>query len=98
MAHAHNVVLQVLFAWGIAGFACVTVIAGWIAKFLVAETKRCGGLMPAFVLAGVAMLAQSAVDGCAYDVSSLNILSACLGAAAGLALRDHNREEPQLAS
>jgi len=87
VANAHNLVLQLLFAWGIVGTLFVAVPAAWVAKFVVVEARRRQGLIVPFFCGATALLAQSMVDGTIYDVASTCLFAACVGTAAGLALR-----------
>ena len=67
VANAHNLVLQLLFAWGIVGTLFVAVPAAWVARFVVVEARRRQGLTVPFFCGATALLAQSMVDGTIYD-------------------------------
>jgi O-antigen ligase len=77
-AHPHNVVLQLLMAWGLIGTAFVAVIAGWLALGLYRAGQSAEGLP--FVLAAGAITAHAMIDGALYDVAPVFLFAACVGA------------------
>jgi O-antigen ligase len=91
-AHAHNLVLQWMMAWGLVGTALIAVIAGWLAGLLYQAGRTAEGLP--FVLAAGAITAHAMVDGALYDVAPVFLFAACIGAGlAQLANRPESRQE-----
>ena len=79
MVHPHNVVLQVLLAWGIVGAACILVLAAAFAIFALRRVRALQGwLVPPF-LAMTALAIFSAFDGTLYHALPLSLFAACAG-------------------
>jgi O-antigen ligase len=74
LTQPHNVVLQVLHAWGIVGFVLVSVLALWLLR----QMRR--GIdeqtLP-FATAALAIAAYSLIDGSLYHVQSVSIFALC---------------------
>lgn len=78
--HPHNIVLQILLAWGIVGLALVGVLAWRAARevFLRVEERT----LPLVVAIGTLAL-YSLIDGAIYNVHTAAVFAACLGVVLG---------------
>jgi O-antigen ligase len=80
MAQPHNVMLQVLYAWGVVGGLLCLALAVWAwPRFLK------GGLEAApFRYAAIAITIHSLIDGTLYHVQSTSLFALCCAVAIGL--------------
>lgn len=76
LAQPHNVILQILFAWGLVGGLLVLLLASWIGRpmFQAADEDNAP-----LVFALLTIAAFSLIDGALYHVQSLSIFSLCVG-------------------
>lgn len=87
----HNIVLQVLHAWGVAGTLLCLLLAAWVApRFLKARGEqaapfRCGVLI---------LVAYSLVDGTLYYVQSLSFFVLCCAIAVAIGSDDTAERRP----
>jgi O-antigen ligase len=82
MVQPHNVLLQVAFAWGLLGLACVLVLAlAFVARALPAVGRDEGMLTPAF-LAMTALATLSLYDGALYSALPISMFMAFGGSVA----------------
>lgn len=77
--HPHNIILQVLLAWGLIGLACVGTLAFYFARESI-RLVRSGAdeLVPPFI-AMAALAAPSLIDGSLFHLLSVSIFAACAG-------------------
>jgi O-antigen ligase len=93
-AHAHNLVLQLLFAWGVVGTICVALFAWAVARPIVRQARE-GDVRLLPMMGGAAcLLVHSMVDGALYDVAPVALFAALVGAAAGLTRMKPASPEP----
>jgi O-antigen ligase len=87
----HDVILQVLHAWGIVGFVLVSVLALWLLR----QMRR--GIdeqtLP-FATAALAIAAYSLIDGSLYHVQSVSIFALCAACLAANAPPSSSRPRP----
>ena len=91
-AHAHNLLLQWLMAWGLIGAVCLLALSIWAGALLVRYATI--EAMP-FLTACSAQLAHAMIDGALYDLAPVLIFAACIGAASGLAMRESGTSAPE---
>ena len=77
--HPHNIILQVLLAWGIVGLACVLTLGFYFARESI-RLVRAGAdeLIPPFI-AMAALAAPSLIDGSLHHLLPVSIFAACAG-------------------
>ncbi len=75
VAQPHNVVLQILFAWGAVGLFLVSVLALWLTRGIVGRTSE--ESLP-LVLAILNIAAFSFIDGALFHVQSVATFVLCL--------------------
>jgi O-antigen ligase len=77
--HPHNVVLQLLLAWGMVGLTCAVILAFYFAQASI-RLVRSGAdeLLPPF-LAMVALAVPALVDGSLFHLLPVSIFAACAG-------------------
>jgi len=79
MAQPHNLVLQLLLAWGLVGLICAVILAFWFLRRAIpavrAEERDLLG--PALAMGG--LLALSMIDAALYHVLPISIFAACAG-------------------
>lgn len=85
--HPHNVVLQILLAWGALGLLLVSILTAWIARKVIISAN--GSSFP-FVLALLNIAAFSLIDGSLFHVQSVATFALCLALA--IAPREPVRE------
>jgi O-antigen ligase len=73
--HPHNVVLQVLLAWGIVGALLVAVLMGWLARRIHRSVDERGA---PFLFAALMLAAASLVDGVLYLNQSTALFAMCI--------------------
>lgn len=79
LRHPHNVVLQVLLAWGVVGLAAIAILAFYFARAtLHLVGSGADELVPAFV-AMTALAVPSLIDGSLFHVLPVSIFAACAG-------------------
>ena len=76
ITHPHNIVLQVLLAWGIVGLALVICLSAWAGRRIFRLVDR-EILPPIIVIIALAVYAQ--IDGAIYNVHTAAIFAACVG-------------------
>lgn len=92
MAQPHNIVLQVLLAWGIVGLICSLVLAYSFVRMAVPVIRRNAAQALAPILAMISLLALSMLDAALYHILPLSIFAACAGMIA--ASRQHDAAAP----
>lgn len=91
LGQTHEVVLQILLAWGIVGLACVLVLTIWFAsRSLPAVRRDESDLLPA-ALAMFALATMATFDGALFHVLPVSIFAACAGM---IASAWHSRGKP----
>ena len=77
--HPHNIVLQILLAWGVVGLACIATLALYFARSSIRLVgSGADELVPPFI-AMAALAAPSLVDGSLFHVLPVSIFAACTG-------------------
>jgi hypothetical protein len=76
--HPHNIVLQILLAWGVVGLLLVGILSWWAMRKLL---KNVDDKTLPLVVAVIALAFYSLVDGAIYNVHTAAIFAACLGVA-----------------
>ena len=79
MAQPHNIVLQVLLAWGIAGMLCLLVLAFYFVRMALPVIRKDEALALPPILAMLSLLALSMLDAALYHILPLSIFAACAG-------------------
>lgn len=74
-AQPHNVVLQILFAWGIVGASLIAWLASWLARRIRIATNRRNAPV---LFAALNILALSLIDGSLYHVQSTSLFVFCV--------------------
>lgn len=74
--HPHNIILQILFAWGLIGGLLVLLLASWIGRPMFQAANEDNAPL---VFAIVTIAAFSLIDGTLYHVQSLSTFSLCVG-------------------
>ena len=85
--HPHNLILQVLLAWGVAGALLLLFLAAPLARNALACARQDENRVAPF-LAMLALLIYSGVDGTLFHVHAVSLFALC----AGLACRDPGAE------
>lgn len=79
LGQTHEVILQILLAWGVVGLACVAVLATWFGLRSVPEIRRDeSGLLPP-IMAMLAIATMAMFDGALFHVLPVSIFAACAG-------------------
>lgn len=79
LSQTHNVILQILLAWGAVGLACVAVLLAWFLARSVPVVRREGiDVVPPF-MAMLALASLALIDGSLYHVVPVSIFAACAG-------------------
>jgi O-antigen ligase len=79
LAQTHQVVLQILLAWGFVGLGCVAVLAiWWLLRSLPVVRSDSRNLLPPF-LAMLALASLATFDGALFHVLPVSIFAACAG-------------------
>jgi len=81
VVHAHNIILQVLLAWGLLGAALLTLLGLMLGRVVVRQGRSDPSLMPVLAAAMV-LAANSLVDGTLYHIYPTSIVAMGLGIAA----------------
>ena len=85
ITHPHNIVLQVLLAWGIVGLALVICLSAWAGRRIFRNVDE--EMLPlTIVIIVLAVYAQ--IDGAIYNVHTAAIFAACVG----IVVRNGSRE------
>ena len=79
LGQTHNVILQVLLAWGVVGLACVAVIGVWFLARSLPVVRRDGVDLLAPFMAMLALASLSLIDGSLFHVVPVSIFAACAG-------------------
>ena len=79
MAQPHNLVLQILLAWGIAGMLCALVLAFYFLRLAVPAVRDDPARVLPPLLAMTALLGLSMLDAALYHILPLSIFAACAG-------------------
>jgi O-antigen ligase len=82
VVHAHNLVLQVLLAWGFVGAALLALLGFMLGRVVVRQGKSDPSLMPVLA-AAIVLAANSLVDGTLYHIHPTSIFAMGIGLAAG---------------
>jgi len=79
IGQTHEIVLQILLAWGVAGLVCAAIVAVWfLSKALPGVRRAEEDMLPPF-MAMVALAVLSTFDGALYHVIPVSIFAACAG-------------------
>ena len=79
MAQPHNIVLQLLLAWGVAGLTCAAVLAYWFLRRAIPAVRRDEPALLPPLMAMLSLFALSMVDAALYHILPLSIFAACAG-------------------
>jgi O-antigen ligase len=79
MAQPHNIVLQLLLAWGIAGLLCALVLAFYFVRLAVPAVLADPARVLPPLLAMTSLLGLSMLDAALYHILPLSIFAACAG-------------------
>ena len=82
VAHPHNIVLQILFAWGVVGALCVAVLAIPFALRVTRNAQARGGEWLPPLMAMLVLVPYALVDGTLFHVHAASLFAACAGLAA----------------
>jgi O-antigen ligase len=85
MAQPHNLVLQVLLAWGVIGLVCVCVLGFAFARMALPAIRRDPARTLAPALAMASLVALSMIDAAMYHILPLSIFAASAGVIAAAA-------------
>jgi O-antigen ligase len=83
MGQPHNLILQILLDWGIAGLVCVLILAFYYARRAVPALHKEGGRLAAPFMGMISLLALSMIDAAMFHVLPISIFAACAGMIAG---------------
>jgi O-antigen ligase len=79
LGQTHEIVLQILLAWGLVGLSCVAVLAIWFLVRSVPLVRRSeAGVIPPF-MAMLALTCLATFDGALFHVLPVSIFAACAG-------------------
>jgi len=79
MAQPHNIVLQLLLAWGVTGLACALVLAFYFLRVALPALRKDEAAVLPPLLAMSALVVLSMLDAALYHVLPLSIFAACAG-------------------
>jgi hypothetical protein len=79
MGQPHNLILQILLDWGLAGFACIIVIAFYYVRRAWPELRSRGEELAAPFMGAVSLLLLSMLDAALFHVLPVAIFAACAG-------------------
>jgi O-antigen ligase len=79
MAQPHNLVLQILLAWGVAGLMCCLLLGYAFARVALPAVRNDEAELLSPFLAMVALTALSMVDAALYHILPVSIFAACAG-------------------
>lgn len=82
VAHPHNVVLQILFAWGLIGALCVAVLTVPFALRIIRNAQARGGEWLPPLMAMLVLVPYALIDGTLFHVHAVSLFAACAGLAA----------------
>ena len=82
LGQTHQVILQVLLAWGIVGLACVTILTIWFLKRSLPSTRSDAAELLAPIMAMFALATMAMFDGALFHVLPVSIFAGCAGAIA----------------
>jgi O-antigen ligase len=82
MPHPHNVVLQVLLAWGFVGAALLAPLIFMLGRIVVRQGQRDPRLLP-MLAAAIVLAAFSMIDGTLYGIQPTSVFAMAIGLAAG---------------
>jgi O-antigen ligase len=77
LAQPHNLVLQILLAWGVVGLLCSAVLALHFAWRAVPAVRREAAELTGPLLAMLALIALSMLDAALYHILPISIFAAC---------------------
>lgn len=72
----HNIVLQLLLAWGVAGAVLIAILATWLANKVRANISEADA---PFFFAAANLMAFSLIDGSLFHVLSMALFALCVG-------------------
>jgi O-antigen ligase len=78
MGQPHNLFLQILLAWGVAGLVCVAILGLWFLRKAVPAVRHEAELIPPF-LAMASLFALSMLDAALYHILPVSIFAASAG-------------------
>jgi O-antigen ligase len=79
LGQTHDVILQILLAWGVVGLACVAVLGVWYLARSLPVVRGGGPDTIAPLMAMLALASLSVIDGSLYHVLPVSIFAACAG-------------------
>jgi len=82
MPHPHNVVLQVLLAWGFVGAALLAPLGFMLGRVVVRQGQSDPRLLPVLA-AAIVLAAFSMIDGTLYGIHPTSVFAMGIGLAAG---------------
>lgn len=75
----HNLILQILLDWGLAGFACVIIMAFYYFRRIWPRIRRDSGHLAAPFMGAASILLLSMIDGSMFHILSVAIFATCAG-------------------
>jgi O-antigen ligase len=79
LGQPHNLVLQLLLAWGVVGLLCALVFAVWFLRSAIPAVRGSPGELLGPFLAMLGLVALSMVDAALYHIQPLSVFAACAG-------------------
>jgi len=79
MGQPHNVVLQLLLDWGLAGFACMLILGFYYVRRAWPELRNEGAALAAPFMGAMSILLLSMLDAALFHVLPVAIFAACAG-------------------
>jgi len=77
MQQPHNLILQILLAWGIAGLLCCIALALWFVPRAIAAVRRDEAELLSPMLAMISLVILSMIDAALYHILPISIFAAC---------------------
>lgn len=77
--HPHNIILQVLLAWGLVGLACILTLAFYFARACIRIVRSGVDELVPPVIAMAALAVPSLIDGSLFHLLPVSIFAACAG-------------------
>lgn len=90
--HPHNLLLQVLLAWGLIGTVLLVLLALPAARKMLSVAQKGLGTLP-YAMGALLLALYSAVDGTLFHVTSAGLFAVCSGAALAAVPTIHRKRE-----
>ena len=79
LSQPHNVILQVLLAWGVVGLLCIIALVAQFLRAAVPAMRSSEDELAAPFVAMLALASLALIDGTLYHIFPLSIFAACVG-------------------